>query len=59
MRTYFTGLRNRKKIRSQFSLQTTKTTIWYPSSQQSSAANSPSRNRTPWMDGKEFVRQAR
>nr|VDD42651.1 unnamed protein product [Brassica oleracea] len=42
----------------------TKTTIWYPSSQQSSAANSPPRNRTlpartPRMDGKEFFRQAR
>ncbi|CAH8381187.1 unnamed protein product [Eruca vesicaria subsp. sativa] len=41
-----------------------KTTIWYPSSQQSSAANSPPRNRTlpartPRMDGKEFFRQAR
>lgn len=42
----------------------TKSTIWYPSSQQSSAANSPPRNRTlpartPRMDGKEFFRQAR
>ncbi|KAL5543784.1 hypothetical protein UlMin_007568 [Ulmus minor] len=37
---------------------------WYPSSQQSSAANSPPRNRsmpgrTPRIDGKEFFRQAR
>ncbi|KAL6975078.1 hypothetical protein U1Q18_023873 [Sarracenia purpurea var. burkii] len=37
---------------------------WYPSSQQSSAANSPPRGhpvpaRTPRMDGKEFFRQAR
>ncbi|KAG7591897.1 hypothetical protein ISN45_Aa01g008780 [Arabidopsis thaliana x Arabidopsis arenosa] len=42
----------------------TKATLWYPSSQQSSAANSPPRNRTlpartPRMDGKEFFRQAR
>ncbi|VVA91548.1 unnamed protein product [Arabis nemorensis] len=41
-----------------------KTKLWYPSSQQSSAANSPPRNRTlpartPRMDGKEFFRQAR
>ncbi|CAL9215236.1 unnamed protein product [Arabidopsis halleri] len=41
-----------------------KATLWYPSSQQSSAANSPPRNRTlpartPRMDGKEFFRQAR
>lgn len=37
---------------------------WYPSSQQSSAANSPPRGRslpgrTPRIDGKEFFRQAR
>ncbi|KAF7834632.1 Cyclin-T1-5 [Senna tora] len=37
---------------------------WYPSSQQSSAANSPPRSRslsgrTPRIDGKEFFRQAR
>ncbi|ESW05371.1 hypothetical protein PHAVU_011G174200 [Phaseolus vulgaris] len=37
---------------------------WYPSSQQSSAANSPPRGRalpgrTPKIDGKEFFRQAR
>ncbi|XP_010667075.1 uncharacterized protein At4g15545 isoform X2 [Beta vulgaris subsp. vulgaris] len=37
---------------------------WYPSSQQSSAANSPPRvralpSRTPRVDGKEFFRQAR
>ncbi|GMH13379.1 hypothetical protein Nepgr_015220 [Nepenthes gracilis] len=37
---------------------------WYPSSQQSSAANSPPRTRalpgrTPRIDGKEFFRQAR
>ncbi|XP_047939480.1 uncharacterized protein At4g15545-like [Salvia hispanica] len=37
---------------------------WYPSSQQSSAANSPPRGRplpgrTPRVDGKEFFRQAR
>nr|KJB38914.1 hypothetical protein B456_007G336300 [Gossypium raimondii] len=37
---------------------------WYPSSQQSSAANSPPRRgslpaRTPRIDGKEFFRQAR
>ncbi|XP_062170689.1 uncharacterized protein At4g15545-like [Alnus glutinosa] len=37
---------------------------WYPSSQQSSAANSPTRGRpqpgrTPRIDGKEFFRQAR
>ncbi|XP_010476762.1 PREDICTED: uncharacterized protein At4g15545 [Camelina sativa] len=42
----------------------TKATLWYPSSQQSSAANSPPRHRTlpartPRMDGKEFFRQAR
>ncbi|EFH66429.1 hypothetical protein ARALYDRAFT_471850 [Arabidopsis lyrata subsp. lyrata] len=42
----------------------TKATLWYPLSQQSSAANSPPRNRTlpartPRMDGKEFFRQAR
>ncbi|XP_010537779.1 PREDICTED: uncharacterized protein At4g15545-like [Tarenaya hassleriana] len=41
------------------------TPFWYPSSQQSSAANSPPRGgrplpaRTPRMDGKEFFRQAR
>ncbi|XP_010531984.1 PREDICTED: uncharacterized protein At4g15545-like [Tarenaya hassleriana] len=40
------------------------TPLWYPSSQQSSAANSPPRGRllparTPRMDGKEFFRQAR
>ncbi|KFK43863.1 hypothetical protein AALP_AA1G183900 [Arabis alpina] len=45
-------------------LSPTNTTLWYPSSQQSSAANSPPRNRTlpartPRMDGKEFFRQAR
>lgn len=38
--------------------------MWYPSSQQSSAANSPPRGRslpgrTPRIDGKEFFRQAR
>ncbi|WCJ37037.1 hypothetical protein M5689_018199 [Euphorbia peplus] len=38
--------------------------LWYPSSQQSSAANSPPRGRpipgrTPRIDGKEFFRQAR
>ncbi|BAF12735.1 Os03g0659800, partial [Oryza sativa Japonica Group] len=39
-------------------------TPWYPSSKQSSAANSPPRGRpnpgrTPRIDGKEFFRQAR
>ncbi|KAL2897190.1 hypothetical protein RDABS01_038973 [Bienertia sinuspersici] len=42
----------------------TSLSAWYPSSQQSSAANSPPRvralpSRTPRIDGKEFFRQAR
>ncbi|CAL1391256.1 unnamed protein product [Linum trigynum] len=50
--------------KSQYEGQQTSFSPWYPSSQQSSAANSPPRGRsmparTPRIDGKEFFRQAR
>ncbi|CAL1409419.1 unnamed protein product [Linum trigynum] len=50
--------------KSQYEGHQTSFSPWYPSSQQSSAANSPPRGRsmparTPRIDGKEFFRQAR
>ncbi|CAI9088005.1 OLC1v1022232C1 [Oldenlandia corymbosa var. corymbosa] len=51
-------------VKSQYDFRGGSLSSWYPSSQRSSAANSPPRGRplqgrTPRIDGKEFFRQAR